>query len=545
MKNNIIYLARLTVETASPLAIGSGRQGLATDRLVARDAYTLPYLPGTSLAGCLRSALGEDLVKAIFGSQEEGSRLVVSSGHLIGPDGKVVGEDNGMPDFSDKYLQLLSEGGLPQRDHVRINSRGTADAKGHGKFDEQLVPRGARFVFELCLQGTEADAEHWQQLLDQFLQPFFRIGGGTRKGFGQLRVVEIQKGSLDLQQADQREAYLNLPAMLDAPLPPAFQTITEPASAPKSDKWEIYTLRLTARDFFQFGRGVGGETTTGERNQDGKKGWVNQLPKRETTISWENGKPRLLTEEKAPYLLPATSIKGALSHRTAFYFNKLQKRFIEHQETPDVPTPDYDTIVAELLDDDGTMPRTQEEIKATIERLQDQKNRIEELDFSKSAAYSSYTQELEATQTDDRRPHVGENNEAVRALFGFAVERYEEENGKKQSAQRGNVLINDVFLFDDEVKTKTFSHVMIDRFTGGAKAGALFNEDVASSDKEIELKIHVHEDAFTGEDGEKIRQAFDEALLDLRNGRLPLGGGVAKGHGRFSGTLIPPKSQNA
>lgn len=549
MKNNIIYLARLTVETASPLAIGSGRQGLATDRLVARDAYTLPYLPGTSLAGCLRSALGEDLAKetidAIFGSQDEGSRLVVSSGHLIGPDGKVIGEDNGMPEFGHDYLKLLSESGLPQRDHVRINSRGTADAKGHGKFDEQLVPRGTRFVFELCLQGTEADTKQWEQLLEQFLQPSFRIGGGTRKGFGQLCVVEIQKGSLDLQQADQREAYLNLPAMLDAPLPPAFQTITEPASAPISDKWKTYTLRLTARDFFQFGRGVGGETTTGKRNKDGKKGWVNQLPKRETTVIWEDGKPKLLTEEKAPYLLPATSIKGALSHRTAFHFNKLQERFIEDQEMPTVPAPDYDTIVAELLDDDGTMPRTQQEIKAAIERLQDQKNRINELDFKTSEAYNTYTKELAAIQKDDRRPNVGENNEAIRALFGFAVERREDENGKKQSAQRGSVLIDDVFLTTEEVSTKTFSHVMIDRFTGGAKAGALFNEDVASSDKEIELKIHVHKDAFTGEDGEKIKQAFQNALEDIANSKLPLGGGVAKGHGRFSRNLNTPETQNA
>jgi hypothetical protein len=85
--------------------------------------------------------------------------------------------------------------------------------------------------------------------------------------------------------------------------------------------------------------------------------------------------------------------------------------------------------------------------------------------------------------------------------------------------------------------------VMIDRFTGGAKAGALFNEEVASTKEEIKLTIHVDKVAFEGDDWELIRSAFQDALLDLSGGQLPLGGGTAKGHGIFTGTVELPKNQ--
>lgn len=544
MKYTTIYRARLTVEAAGPLAIGSGRKGVTVDRLVARDAYGLPYLPGTSLAGCLRSSLTDYLdcreIDELFGFQDgnngAGSRLVISSGHLIGPDGKVIGESGGLPDYKSDYLQSLVDNTLPERDHVRINSKGVAD--GRAKFDEQLVPKGVRFVFEMSLQGTTEEKEVWQQLLTQFALPFFRIGGGTRKGFGKLSIIEVQQCVLDLRETEQLDAYLNTSAALDTPLPRAFTTSFAPATAPKSDKWATYTLQLTARDFFQFGKGTGGEVTKGKKNKEGQKGWVSQLPKRETTVVWTDEKPKLVKADQAQYLIPGTSVKGALSHRTAFHFNKAKGHYVEDQKTS-TPDLDHDEVVAELLGKQAP-PSTQEGIEQEIERLKELQTKVEQLDLEKSATYKHFTEELKKAQTDEALPHIGERNDAVRALFGFAVDRQDEE-----SAQRGRVLIDDVFLDAEHVKPKVFSHVMIDRFTGGAKAGALFNEEVASTKEEIILTIHVDEAAFKVEDGPLIRSAFEEALLDLTNGQLPLGGGTAKGHGIFTGTIVNPENQPA
>jgi CRISPR/Cas system CMR subunit Cmr4 (Cas7 group RAMP superfamily) len=546
MMNDTIYLARLTVEAASPLSIGSGRRGITTDRLVVRNAYGLPYLPGTSLAGCLRSALTETadprIVDDLFGSLATnggtGSRVVLSSGHLIGSDGKVVGESTGIPSFKDDYLSSLTEGWLPERDHVRINSRGVADAEGHGKFDEQLVPRGVRFVFDLSLTGTINDKKDWDVLLQQFSLPFFRIGGGTRKGFGKLSVIEIKQCILDLRQADQRSAYLDLSTALDIPLPPAFTTSSAPADAPKNDAWLTYELRLKARDYFQFGQGVGGEAKDGSANAKGEKGWVNQLTKQEPTVQWNNGKPQLLNGDEAHYILPATSVKGALSHRTAYHYNRLRKKYVEDQKT-NVPSPDYGKIVTELLGESHRKLTDQESIQQELDRLTQLQKSISDVVLDDSPAFKEYATDLKAAQTDEAKPNVGENNDAVRALFGFAVQRDE-----KDKPRRGRVLIDDVFLPASKVKTRTFSHVMIDRFTGGAKAGALFNEEVASTEEDIPFTIHVQKAAFAGND-KAIQAAFEEALLDLANGQLPLGGSVAKGHGIFTGELIAPATQQA
>jgi hypothetical protein len=89
------------------------------------------------------------------------------------------------------------------------------------------------------------------------------------------------------------------------------------------------------------------------------------------------------------------------------------------------------------------------------------------------------------------------------------------------------------------VKEKAFSHVMIDRFTGGAKDGALFTEGVTATKETVVINIHVHESAFSNGD-KHIREAFEAALADLAEGRLLLGGGVAKGHGIFTGTIQKP-----
>jgi CRISPR/Cas system CMR subunit Cmr4 (Cas7 group RAMP superfamily) len=578
MSNDTIYLARLTVETASPLGIGSGRRGLNTDRLVARDAYGLPYLPGTSLAGCLRSALMEKevmdprIVEQLFGFQKSeiqehkheggwGSRVIISSGHLVGPDGKVVGETGASPDYKSDYLESLTDGWLPERDHVRINSRGVADAEGHGKFDEQLVPRGVRFVFDLGLiGGEETDAKEWETLLQQFSQPSFRIGGGTRKGFGKLKVEEIQKCVLNLREPDQLSAYLGLSSALDQPLPPAFTTSFAPAlrprsvttAAPQNAAWIPYELTLTARDYFLFGRGAGGITRTQKSEPDKEKGWVHNLPKQETTIVWKNGKPELRQGDEAPYLLPATSIKGALSHRTAYHYNCKKKVFVEDQTT-NITQLNTAAVVEELLAGQiGTFGTDIAGVEAAIRKLRELRDDSSEIKVADSAEFKRYSAEMEPNEMDKRQTNVGENNDAVRALFGYAVEGRElTEAEKKKPAQRGRVLIDDVFLEARKVTTKTFSHVMIDRYTGGAKAGALFSEDVAGTTETITFEIYVHKSVFEDEtgkvtdDGKLIKAAFGKALLDIANGQLPLGGNVAKGHGIFSGTVKPPKTQEA
>lgn len=117
-----------------------------------------------------------------------------------------------------------------------------------------------------------------------------------------------------------------------------------------------------------------------------------------------------------------------------------------------------------------------------------------------------------------------EQNEACVALFGLAV-------GK--DIKRGNVLFEDIIEPMTQYEDKLFNHVAIDRFTGGALQGALFHEKATyGQGKEFTTKITLLKTDF---DDEYIIKAFESALKDLTEGRLPLGGGVNKGHGCFKG----------
>jgi hypothetical protein len=122
---------------------------------------------------------------------------------------------------------------------------------------------------------------------------------------------------------------------------------------------------------------------------------------------------------------------------------------------------------------------------------------------------------------------VAENNAAVQALFGYAKDNETE-------GARGNVILSDIYLDPDQKSSKIFSHVAIDRFTGGARDGMLFQQKVASANDFV-LDIYVKNSVL--KDNDNIKIAFEEALKDLYQGNLQLGGGTARGHGIFKGSL--------
>ena len=64
------FLARFIIEAVTPLAVKSGDNNMLTDSLVALDVNGLPYIPGTSIAGKVRHAIGEEKAKIFFGKHE-------------------------------------------------------------------------------------------------------------------------------------------------------------------------------------------------------------------------------------------------------------------------------------------------------------------------------------------------------------------------------------------------------------------------------------------------------------------------------------------
>ena len=208
-------------------------------------------------------------------------------------------------------------------------------------------------------------------------------------------------------------------------------------------------IHLEAENYWMFG---GGEDLLSEPRP------VDMAPVRDNLIVWEKGENG--TEGKVKrnvIVIPGSSVKGAIAHRTAFHYNVLRGNFADKVEN------------------------------------------LEEF--------------------------CGENNGAVRDLFGFA-------GAGPQDGARGKISIEDVFIENDPPSNR-IAHVTIDRFTGGAKDTGLFDEKPLYKG-EFDMKITVED--LDSIDDESLK-AFCSALDDLCNGRLQLGAGSGRGMGYFNGDI--------
>lgn len=517
MDNPVKYIARFKVETRTPLAIGSGRGGLLNERLIIKDANSLPYMPGTALAGIVRHELEKDPtfkaeVALLFGYQKpgekegRGSRIVFSPGLMLAKDGSSVLEGLQEINFECDYYKPFKS--LPQRDHVRINHRGVAAKTG--KYEDQLVYTGTRFVFELELEGTEADQEIWDKILNILNHPSFRIGAGTRKGFGALKVLECRTKIFHLKtRKEDFAAYLQRSSSLNEPI--GGWCKHEEQEDSKVGAWTHYKITVSPDShFFIFGSGMSSKE-------------ANLTPKREKCWQWEPGKePRL----EALTLIPATSIKGAIAHRLAYHYNLSQGTSIEKLlKTMALPAFDTEQAVQALI---------RQQLPADIEQLDfapessawgELERKLQSLTIDQSPLWQAYQDQ--AAQYADYDDHpllpVGENNPAVAAIFGSA----KKENG----GAWGKAIFSDIYL-SGVYATHFFNHVSIDRFTGGARAGALFTQEVSASGQWPAMDIFIASEALKDP---AIKAAFEKTLTDLCNGLLPVGGSTAKGHGALKG----------
>ena len=311
MENTYRYrqLARIILETETPLVIGSGNKDIKTDSVVAKDINELPYIPATTLAGLIRHSLPEELQEYWMGFQKkkdgEGSRIMLSEGKILSADGNPI---DGLNLDEDAVTRLCHE--LPIRQHVRINQQGTAVK--NGKFDEEIVPKGVRFCFEIELMAEKDKPGIMDTILSIIQSDGFRIGSGSRSGFGKIEVVGILRRDLDLCVPNELELYLGKSASL-AKAWEGYRLYT-PSETKVSD-YILYTLELRPVDFMFFGSGFGDERS-------------DMTFVREPVITWEKGKATIVEQERV-ILIPASSVKGALAHRTAYHYNRLEGVFAD------------------------------------------------------------------------------------------------------------------------------------------------------------------------------------------------------------------------
>ena len=450
------YVLRASIQFTTPFLVGAGRGDDVADAIFVSDANGLPALPGSSLAGVLRALFRKAYPseeRELFGFQDvqddqdgggTGSRLSVSWGVIHDSQNRPV---VGIVPASRLVDPVLARAQAPTlRDHVRLDHRGASDAEERGKFDEQALCAGHRFTFELEMIGGESEAPLWTKLLDLLASPGLRLGGKTRRGYGAFRFVDLASRVFDLTDKEDFEAYGNHPLSLDEP-----SQMLSPLSLPEKTKEAELILQLEPEGYWMIG---GGCDLSGE---------ADMAPFRDGAIAWEGDRGVICDDI---VVIPATSVKGALSHRVAFHYNALKGVFADTIETSD-----------------GGLTG-----------------------------------------------QVGENNLAVRELFGYCKDSTEKESDR---GRRGRVLIDDIYLLGGgQEPSQQVHHVGIDRFTGGARDQVLFSERPFWKGAPITVAIGLV-DTETINDRQKVLLALKRSVEDLACGRLPIGAGSGRGLGRF------------
>ncbi len=283
------YIAHITIEAQTPLKVGSSSSDFLQDSPIQKDWNGLPMILGTSIAGVLRKDFKGE-VSEIFG-EDNGSKVIFSNALLLDENGKVC--EDLLLEKSD-FLKIFDT--LPLREHTAITEKGVA--KEHSKFDEEVVYKGTRFRFALeMLEEKEA----FEKLIEILQSPSFRVGGGSTKGFGKFRVLELSQ--VELSTPEDLAKYSSSLNSLEAK---TFDYI----GVKSSSTHERYLLTVEPEDFFMFGSGFGDDD-------------ADQTPVLEKVLDYEKVK---LSENHI--LIPATSLKGAIAHRTAYHYNLQNKLFV-------------------------------------------------------------------------------------------------------------------------------------------------------------------------------------------------------------------------
>lgn len=304
-----IILTHLIIEAKTALHCGGGEFNALQDSPIMRDFNALPVILGTTLCGLLRakakeylgqkfdSKRAENIINSLFGDSDTPSKLIFSNALLLDENLQVC--ECLKPTLS-PFLQHFKA--LPQRQHNAINEKGVC--KDGAKYDKEVIFKGTRFKFslEMCLENDDEKGLFFE-LLSLFCADDFRLGASSSKGLGEIKIIDISYEIFTLNEAYKISASLN--EKLSQKFTP---------NPVKSVNFLHYELDLTPENVFIFGSGYG------DLDAD-------NIGVREQIVDYN---AKNLSVES--FLIPASSVKGTLSHRTLFYINQNLGNFIDKKQ---------------------------------------------------------------------------------------------------------------------------------------------------------------------------------------------------------------------
>lgn len=225
MKQYIALTAKIQFTTA--VHIGSGKGGETTDAPLRRDAQGRIVLPGTAIAGALRSTATrlaprmnldsqDPFCAAIDKGKTELKPCACPVCHLFGDLHPGTEENAQSPKTHASHLWIydapLSENQAAAfvRDGVGIDrASGASASAGAAKFDLEVLPVGASFELRMELREL---FEHDMMLLAATLAEWQagrgRLGGRTARGLGAFELKGLRCATLKLDTGEDLIRYL-------------------------------------------------------------------------------------------------------------------------------------------------------------------------------------------------------------------------------------------------------------------------------------------------------------------------------------------------
>ena len=271
-----------TLVLDSPLLIGTGlmKDGARNevDTQILKDRHERPFIPGTSLAGVLRSLLPEETAELLFGKIVRGKKADDSWQSAV--------------DIEDVKLEGAS---IVLRDGVGIAAYAGTALKGR-KYNYEAVERGAKGRLRMTVtrrmkQEEKGDIEEAVKKLTDWLAGGIRVGALTSKGFGKISVSDVKASFYDFHDfADVR-------------------------------RW---LLREAAEKSYA-GQKSSGRRAPGIFSVDASFAVRGSLIVRENNVDANDKIKARQKKSGADFLLPGTSLKGVLRHRAAYILYALGK----------------------------------------------------------------------------------------------------------------------------------------------------------------------------------------------------------------------------
>lgn len=466
----------------TPLHVGGYGESFETDMALSRNGKDEFYIPGTSLAGSLRSwfrnAFGKDEMEKLFGKEEAEFASFVFI------------EDMTLDE------QVQSE----LRDGVGIDRYYGTAAEGI-KFDRAILPKGTKLKFEMTVEiQTEAQAKKTKamfgHLLDALTKGNVRLGASKTRGLGKVK-LELQ--SIEEYPLNGFDAVLSLIEGKPADTYTVEKLKNEDANArPTCSQLLTITIRWQPKSPLMVKAGYEGIG-------------VDMLP-----LTSGNG------EGKVSLCLPGSSIKGA--------FRAQAERILRTLFDIEAPRNESDnqnfSKQLQVFDKNGKSTKATELIGILF--------------GAKKEPGKSDKLGLGALSIDDCYARLQIDSDLWSSVETGEVEK--EKSYYTQSlwqAMRAIDLNKKVSgLTDDEKKTDTTAfkishHVAIDRWTGGASDGALYgvlqpSPSIGWEDITMTLDFSRLPDEATKK---RCLMLLLVVLRDFAENRVPLGFATNRGMG--------------